>query len=332
MNVHVRDGLTDAVINDIDFGADPGFAVEVIADINGNDAPEIAVLSLRASGQVVVTVRDSLDDTLINTIFYGTAYAPLDMAVMPDTDGNGAPELVVLGADASNGVRAQARDALTDAATSTVFFGNNATAIDVAVLPDITGNGAPEIAMHARVNLSNQTRIQLRDSATRALIRQLFFGVLYAPVHFAVIEDISGDGIPELAQLAQRADTGAVRIQVKDPVDGKTLSNAFTGSTDTPVEIVGTADVNGNSSPDIGLLVQDAGGVAKVIKRDGATGAFIGNVFMGAIGTPEALVLVEDLNGSGDAEFAALGNNAGQRVVQIKDSVSGAQINTINVP
>jgi hypothetical protein len=118
VNVHIRDGITDAVVNDIGFGDDPGYAVEVIADINGNGAPEIAILSLRASGQAVVTVRDSLDDTLINTIFYGTAYAPLDMAVLPDSDGNGAAELAVLGVDGSGGVRVQARDALTDAATS----------------------------------------------------------------------------------------------------------------------------------------------------------------------------------------------------------------------
>jgi hypothetical protein len=80
------------------------------------------------------------------------------------------------------------------------------------------------------------------------------------------------------------------------------------------------------------LLVEDAGGVAKVIKRDALTGAFISNVFMGAIGTPEALVVIDDLDASGDPEFAALGDNAGQRVVQIKDTVSGAQINNVEFP
>jgi hypothetical protein len=53
---------------------------------------------------------------------------------------------------------------------------------------------------------------------------------------------------------------------------------------------------------------------------------------MGAIGTPEALVIVDDLNGSGDEEFAALGKDAGQRRVQIRDTVSGAQINTVDFP
>ena len=179
--------------------------------------------------------------------------------------------------------------------------------------------------MHARVNGSQQGRVQFRDSMTGALIRQVFFGTVYAPRQIAVIDDVTGDGIPEIAQLARREDTGAVRIQVKNPVDGQTVSNAFTGDTDTPVDIVGTGGV-------VGMLVEDAGGVAKVIKRDAATGAFLGNVFMGAIGTPEGLVVLDDLDGSGDPEYAALGNNAGQRVIQIKDTVSGAQINNINVP
>jgi hypothetical protein len=325
VNVHIRDSATDAVVNDIDFGADPGYAVEMIGDINGNDAPEIAVLSLRASGQVVVTVRDSLTDAIINTIFYGTAYAPLDMTVLPDSDGNGAAELAVMGVDAGGGVRVQARDALSDVATSTTFYGNNATARDVQVIPDINSNGNPEIAVHTRVNHSSQGRVQLRDSNTVEFIHQIFFGTAYVPLKIAVIDDVTGDGIPEIAQLAQRDDTGAVRIQVKNPVDKQTVSNAYTGTTDRPVEIVGTGGM-------VGLLVEDAGGVAKVIKRDALTGAFIGNVFMGAIGTPEALVVIDDLDASGDPEFAALGNNAGQRVIQIKDSVSGAQINNINLP
>ena len=66
--VDVRDGLDDALITVINFGTDPGIAIEVIDDINGNGAEEIAVLGLRPSGQIRVQVRDSLTGASLNTI------------------------------------------------------------------------------------------------------------------------------------------------------------------------------------------------------------------------------------------------------------------------
>ena len=45
------------------------------------------------------------------------------------------------------------------------------------------------------------------------------------------------------------------------------------------------------------------------------------------------MTLVADLNASGDPELAVLGDDgAGTKRVQIKDSISGLQINTIDFP
>ncbi len=185
--------------------------------------------------------------------------------------------------------------------------------------------------MHGRVTGSNQGRAQMRDSATRALLRNFFFGTVYVPIELVVIDDVSGDGIPDLAQLGRRDDTGAVRIQVKQTDTGATISNAFTGNTDLPIALLGIADANGNSAPDVALLVQRPNGTAKVIIRDGATGAFIRNVFMGAISTPVGLTTFVDPT-TAETQLAVLGDdNAGTRRVQIK-STSGAQGNTIDFP
>jgi hypothetical protein len=148
-----------------------------------------------------------------------------------------------------------------------------------------------------------------------------------------VIQDVSGDGIPDLAQLGRRDDTGAVRIQVKQTDTGATISNAFTGNTDIPITVVGIGDANGNSAPDVAMLVKRPDDIAKVVVRDGATGAFIRNIFFGTVSNPVAMALVDDLNASGAPELAVLGDdNAGTRRVQIKDSISGAQVNTIDFP
>jgi hypothetical protein len=120
---------------------------------------------------------------------------------------------------------------------------------------------------------------------------------------------------------------------VKRTDTGATVSTAYTGSTDIPVAVVGIGDANGNSMPDVALLVQRPDATAKVVIRDGATGVFIRNIFAGAVSNPVAMTLVNDLDSSGDPELAILGDdNAGTRRVQIKDSISGAQVNTIDFP
>lgn len=45
------------------------------------------------------------------------------------------------------------------------------------------------------------------------------------------------------------------------------------------------------------------------------------------------MAMVDDLNSSGAPELAILGDNgAGTKRVQVKDSISGVQVNTINFP
>ena len=328
--VQVRDGSDDSLIVDISFGSDPVFAAVVIDDINANGAQEIAVLGLRPSGQVRVQVNDGLTGASINTIFYGNQYLPVDMAAVPDTTGNNAAELAVFAQNASGGLRVQARDSLTDAESSTTFYGSNSDPVDVQVLPDINANSFPEIVVHSRITATGQTKTQIRDSDTGQVIRQIFFGSAYDPLHTAVVNDVSGDALPDLAQLGRRSDTGAVRVQIKATSGGPVISNAFLGSADLPVETIAIGDVNASGWPDTATLVQRPDGTGKVILRDGLTGDFIQNIFFGAIDNPAGLTLVDDLNASGSPELAALGYRNGVRRVQIRDSVTGANINTID--
>ena len=319
-------------VSDIDFGPDPVIAVELIDDLDGNGVPEIAVLGTRPSGQVRVQLKDSVTGETVNTVFFGSAYSAIDMAVVPDTNANGAPELAVLGRSASGGVRVQVRDALSDAETSTTFWGDNVAPLDVLVIPDVSGNGQPEVVMHGRITGSGQSRAQVRDTATGALLRNIFFGATYEPLQLVVIGDVSGDGIDDLAQLARRPDTGAIRVQVKESSGGTIVANAFLGSTDAPVGLAGIGDANANTWPDVAVLVERPDGSGKVVIRDGATGDFIRNTFMGAIEAPVGLAVIGDIDASGNAELAALGENAGVMRVQIRDSVSGVQINNVDFP
>lgn len=332
--VDIRDGGTDMLINSINFGNDPAMAMLALGDLNDNGAGEIAVLGTRPDGKVRVHIKDSLTGVTINNIFYGSIYAASGMAILPDTNANGAVELAVMGVDADGGVRVKARDVLTEVATSTIFFGADAAPLDVLTTPDVSGNGEPEILVHGRVTSNNMGRAQMKDSTSSLLVRVFFFGTVFQPMQLTVIGDVSGDGISDLAQLAQREDTGVSRIQVKGLDNGVTISRAFTPGFDIPIALLGIGDGDGNGFADVAQLVERPDRTAKIIVRDGASGDPVTNIFAtAAIRNPVAFILLPDMDGSGDPELAVLGDDGSTtRRVQILDSVSGEPLNTIDFP
>ena len=333
--VQIRDGSTGLLVGTVNFGPDELFAIEVMDDLNGNGFPEIAVLGLRPTGHVRVHIRDSQTGVGVQTIFYGTAYAAVDMALMPDTDGNNTQEIAVLGKNASGGLRVQARDALSGSITSTTYFGTNMDPINVLVIPDISGNGMPEVVVNGRVIATGLGRAQLRDASTRIVIRNISFGSEYVPVELAVISDLSGDGAPDLAQLGRIEATGAVRVQIRATSDGAVISNAFLGTADLPVQVLGIGDANGDASADIAILVERSTGGGKVLIRDGSSGAAIRNTFVSKVNQPVGMALVEDLDASGNPELSVLGDSidsAGTNRAQVKDSIEGTPLIEIDFP
>jgi hypothetical protein len=333
-HVHIRDGNTDELISDIDFGDDPVTGMAIINDISGNGMPEVALLGRRPNDNARVQVKDSITGTTANDVYYGSTFFPQDMTVIADTDGNGADELAVLGVNDSNLVRVLARDSLTDAATSTTYYGNQCSCVNVLTIPDLSGNDKPELLVHGRMlPPSNLNKAKMRDSSTGAFLRDLYFGTVYIPIELVTIDDVSGDGIEDVAELGRRFDTGLVRVLVRATDTGATITTAYAGFTNTPIAVLGISDTNGNNAADLAILVMTPAGTAKVIVRDGATGTFIRTIFATALSNPVGMTSVQDMNANGSTELAILGDgNSGTRQVKIKDSSTGSLINTIDFP
>ena len=79
--VYIRDGSTDALITDIDFGPDVAFDMAVLPDLDASGDPEIAILLQQASGQVRVQARDSITGSVTKNLWYGQQYEPVSMGV-----------------------------------------------------------------------------------------------------------------------------------------------------------------------------------------------------------------------------------------------------------
>lgn len=110
--VLIRDAKTHAETGKLLFGAGPipPTGLAVLADLNGNGAPEIAVLS-----GLKVQIKDAKDTALPSkTIsFFNSAYQARALSVMPDSNHNGFDELTVLGVQKNGKITAQTRDSST---------------------------------------------------------------------------------------------------------------------------------------------------------------------------------------------------------------------------
>ncbi|MDD2723721.1 MAG: lectin-like protein [Methylovulum sp.] len=112
--VKIRDPQTHAIISTLTFATSttPPIGLAVVADMNINGIPEIAVLS-----RLNVQIKDAKNNTkvLSSINFLNNKYQPRALSVMPDANHNGFDELTVLGVLQNGKSTSETRDTSTKA-------------------------------------------------------------------------------------------------------------------------------------------------------------------------------------------------------------------------
>lgn len=168
----IRDLATGANYRTLQLGK--GWTVQqqaVVNDMNGNGTQELAVMRVKSSGAVNVTIRDSKTTNAINSIGLSRIYAPYQLLIVPDINGNGSEEVVVYGKTAAGEQAAQLRDSKTGEQLRSVWFNKNFPAQDVATCGDNNGNGAADIVVLGKRASDGKLRAMVQDSKTGALIK-----------------------------------------------------------------------------------------------------------------------------------------------------------------
>jgi len=197
-----------------------------LADISGNNRPELLVLARSESGMNQVAIRDAATKAIVNRAnFFGPGTTPKAAAVLDSIGGGAAPEVAVLGELPDGRHSAQNRDALTDERiTSVSFFSSGWTTIAIEGLADANGNGSPDLAVLAQHDANHTIRSQVRDAFTGELLRLVsFLGATWSPGALDAFPDIDGNGVQELGVAGVDVD-GSVRVQLKDAASGSTVS------------------------------------------------------------------------------------------------------------
>ncbi len=319
--VQVKNTQTGDLVQQIAFnGQFAPTKANVLPDLNGNSATEIAVLGVRSSDQAVqVEVRDSLSGVKLSAVPFDSNFKVLDLGVVRDISGKGTAGLAVL-QQSDTELRVELKDALSGAQIRNISFSPNYTGVDLLVLGDLNGNNAREIAVLAdNKNVTAADTVEIRDSKTGDLIRTINYGIGSVPQQLINLPDLNNSGGAELAVL--RANTA--RVLIKDAKTGLAV-NTLDYTLSQPFRLATVTD--SNSQTNLAMLgIRTADGQIRADVRDVLTDTFSNKVVYDNYGDTVGFISIPDINGNGVAELVRLREQPGPQKLfaEIRDGRTG---------
>jgi outer membrane protein assembly factor BamB len=223
--VEVRDGLTGTLIQTLRPELDFSDQLLVLPDRNGNGSPELA-LAQRDAG--VVKIFDSASGQRLQDVIGAydpsEAYSEISFATLPDSNANDVSEIVLLRQLHRGNQTISLRVFDGASPPRNVGFGPGGVARELLRLPDIDGDRYPEIAVLKTDTRVGRNVIQVRDGRRGALIgNQAYVSAGFTHRGLSALQDVNGNGSPEIAVLQQRTSDRKTFALIKDARTGALL-------------------------------------------------------------------------------------------------------------
>lgn len=319
----VKDAGNGALISQFEFSAAlRPVDVKVMEDLGfGYGYGLAANLVLLGGGPAEAETRDALTGDLLGAVTFSLSFSPVDLAVLPDQNGNGIPELAML---ATGSTKVEVRDAVTGNLVNSLWFDEQLEPRQVLALPDLNGNGSAEVGV-VLCKDNQADRVVVKDTRTRAWVKTLWSGADLLQAE--QVADRNRNGAPEVAMLWRDPAPGDTHVWVVDAATGlRVASLAGFNKGFTPLKLVVVADVTGNGVEEYAVLGRksETGQVAATI-LDGATSQWVNRIWFNTDCTPLDLVSIADINGNGAEELVMLGRcgTEGQLRAFVKDAKTG---------
>ncbi len=244
-----------------------GIAIDTVDDANGDgtaDDPGVAMLLIETgSDKLLVQVRDAATGANINKInFLNPDWAPVDVVVFNDVNGDGNADDAAIGVLAENRttgkILVQIRDLDTGAKIATRSFLNpNWRAIGAAAAS--RAGQPPALGILGVENGTGKILVQTRQLSDGVLIDNAkYLSSDWQAQDIVHVNDGNSDGVandPGWLVLANNAISGNVLVQGRDLATGSRLDNinylttAYEGQ-----RLASSPDISGNGREEAGVL------------------------------------------------------------------------------
>ncbi len=224
--VEVRDGRDGDLIASVAFNSllEPRDLL-VMDDRTGDGTPELGLLGEHDDPNQAarMQVRDSVTDSVHGHLWLGKGFTPHQARELDDRNGDGSAEVAVLRSAADGKVDLVVQDPVSGRLLTTIGFGRDVQPIALLSVPDINGNGAPEVGVLLRNPTSGAQWLDLKDSSTKALLTRLWLPMTFEMKGAEVLPDLNGNGASEIAVLGQRARENKRNVYIRDTATGELL-------------------------------------------------------------------------------------------------------------
>ena len=274
--VEIRDAGTNAQVNLITL--DTQYApkrMAVLPDLNNDGVSELAVLGVNSSTSAVrVQILDPLAGNVIRNISFAGGRVPKALSVIPSINSNGNPGLAVLSLTTSTGyATVQVYNAVTGSRVKDISYGQF-NPISLGVLANIPSVNKAELAVLG-VDAYNRVLVYVRNALTGSLVYSGVFGSISYAVAMEVMQDMTGNGIPEIAVLGLSTD-GVPAVQIKDAHTGTSMNLIKPSKITNPVGLAIVPDINGSRYPEIAVLGKDKKTLATAVEiRDAKSNSLV---------------------------------------------------------
>ncbi|MDX1389703.1 MAG: hypothetical protein R3344_10970, partial [Acidobacteriota bacterium] len=280
--VRVKDARTGNLLTEIALGDEyPPTFVRAVPHYAGSPAQEIAVLGIgRTTRRILATIIDTGTGEKLGDVAFSSSLAPVDMAVLPDTGGTAAPDLVVLGVTPDvSGVVARIKDASSGLWLRDLNFSQLYHPLGLTIVPTYGGSPAVEIAALSVHETSGRVLARVKDAMSGEKIRDVYYSSSYVPATLLSIADFADTLAPELGVVGVHYASERVLTRSKDASSRSTVSEVVYSANYPPDAVVVIPDVADSPAQEIVVLGEHpVNGTTLIRVKDASTGALIATI------------------------------------------------------
>ncbi|WP_461422926.1 hypothetical protein [Ketobacter sp.] len=247
-----------------------------------------------------------------------------------DVNGDGIQDIAVIIEDPTNEkLTATVKDANNNL-INTISFTGDCRLLSAVPLPDMNGDLGMELAVICRDRSTGEPAIEIRNPSNGGLIRNMRFSSDLQLLFTSTVEDVSGDGFPELAALfKETAPTGLLFTQIINPLDGVSMNNVYFDNRFIARDLLSIPDMDRSGIPEIVFLGETSKGEFRTVIRDAQSNAIVSTKSLGSQFTVKQLSVAPNRNGDSIEEIAALRQDRSLTVL-LYQAFDGALSNVVN--